>query len=132
MWLPAFDEMLSTSTISLFGIDGVAGHREPADAIDATAGRRRARPGEVQVHESVGLEVGVERNTQQSALAAVAAGQAIVRAGVGSSTSLRIKRTDPDCTNTITVPSGIPTIPVDAPGVATGDIGEPGRQTGGR
>ena len=46
--------------------------------------------------------------------------RAIVRAGVGSSTSLRISRTDPDCTKTSTEPSGIPTMPVDGPRVATG------------
>ena len=44
----------------------------------------------------------------------------IVNAGFGRSTSLRISRTDPDCSKTSTLPLGIPTMPVDAPSVAIG------------
>ena len=51
---------------------------------------------------------------------------ASVSAGVGSNASLRIKRTEPDCSSTITVPSGIPTIPVDAPSDATATSMNPG------
>ena len=53
------------------GIDGVAGHREPAGSVDASA-RRCGGVRVVEVEESVGLEVLVDGNAQQAALASVA------------------------------------------------------------
>ena len=62
-------------------LDGVAVHAEPAHAVHATAGRRRVRPGVVEVHVAIGVELRVERHAQQAALTLRAHGEIECRSG---------------------------------------------------